>query len=214
MVFEQPDRFQLRTLTGERFLHSPATKNPGTKSGRRYDVRRICSLLSQWTIALRLFASLKEKKPRGCKIISSTAFATAIVSTFFPVLSRAYHLRRMDGPSRSMAAAAKTPGYCRTCRISCRDGAFRRPKILPSRPVTSRVAEGFYWLGRYLERAMNISKMIQVIETIEMEELPPPKGGSIARSGIGSCRPWNTQQERTAQHGQSDRAVPADARLQ
>ena len=48
---------------------------------------------------------------------------------------------------------------------------FRRPKILPARPVTSRVAEGFYWLGRYLERAMNISKMIQVIETIEMEEL-------------------------------------------
>src|SRR6202161_4801026 len=48
---------------------------------------------------------------------------------------------------------------------------FRRPKILPARPVTSRVAEGFYWLGRYLERALTISKMIQVIETIEMEEL-------------------------------------------
>jgi uncharacterized alpha-E superfamily protein len=48
---------------------------------------------------------------------------------------------------------------------------FRRPKVLPARPVTSRVAEGFYWLGRYLERAMTISKMIQVIETIEMEEL-------------------------------------------
>jgi uncharacterized alpha-E superfamily protein len=48
---------------------------------------------------------------------------------------------------------------------------YKRPKILSARPVTSRVAEGFYWLGRYLERAMNISRMIQVIETIEMEEL-------------------------------------------
>ena len=49
--------------------------------------------------------------------------------------------------------------------------AFRRPWILPTRQVTSRVAEGFYWLGRYLERALHVSKMIQYIETIEMEEL-------------------------------------------
>ena len=48
---------------------------------------------------------------------------------------------------------------------------YRRPKILPARPVTSRVAEGFYWLGRYLERTLHISKMIQVVETIEVEEL-------------------------------------------
>src|SRR5258708_14497728 len=48
---------------------------------------------------------------------------------------------------------------------------YRRPRILPARPVTSRVADGFYWLGRYLERTLNLAKMIQVIETIEMEEL-------------------------------------------
>jgi uncharacterized alpha-E superfamily protein len=48
---------------------------------------------------------------------------------------------------------------------------YRRPKTLPDRPVTIRVAEGFYWLGRYLERTLNISKMIQVVETIEVEEL-------------------------------------------
>ncbi len=44
-------------------------------------------------------------------------------------------------------------------------------KILPTRQVTSRVAESFYWLGRYLERAYHQANLIQVIETLETEEL-------------------------------------------
>jgi uncharacterized circularly permuted ATP-grasp superfamily protein/uncharacterized alpha-E superfamily protein len=41
----------------------------------------------------------------------------------------------------------------------------------PSRQVTSRVAEAFYWMGRYLERAYHQAYLIQVIETLETEEL-------------------------------------------
>ncbi len=41
----------------------------------------------------------------------------------------------------------------------------------PQRRVTSRLAEGFYWLGRYLERICSLTSMIQVIEAIELEEL-------------------------------------------
>jgi uncharacterized circularly permuted ATP-grasp superfamily protein/uncharacterized alpha-E superfamily protein len=41
----------------------------------------------------------------------------------------------------------------------------------PSRQVTSRVAEAFYWMGRYLERAHHQAYLIQVIETLETEEL-------------------------------------------
>ncbi|MHA3769974.1 circularly permuted type 2 ATP-grasp protein [Verrucomicrobiota bacterium sgz303538] len=41
----------------------------------------------------------------------------------------------------------------------------------PSREVTSRVAESFYWMGRYLERAYHQAYMIQAIETLETEEL-------------------------------------------
>ena len=40
-----------------------------------------------------------------------------------------------------------------------------------SRPVTSRVAESFYWMGRYLERAHHQSYLISVVETLETEEL-------------------------------------------
>lgn len=44
---------------------------------------------------------------------------------------------------------------------------------LPSQYVSSRVAEAFYWLGRYLERANNLASMIGVIEVLELEELNP-----------------------------------------
>ena len=42
---------------------------------------------------------------------------------------------------------------------------------LPPRQVTSRVAESFYWMGRYLERAHHQAYLINVIETLETEEL-------------------------------------------
>ena len=41
----------------------------------------------------------------------------------------------------------------------------------PPRLVTSRVAECFYWMGRYLERAHHQAYLISVIETLETEEL-------------------------------------------
>ncbi len=40
-----------------------------------------------------------------------------------------------------------------------------------ARQVTSRVADAFYWMGRYLERAYHQAYLIQVIETLETEEL-------------------------------------------
>jgi uncharacterized circularly permuted ATP-grasp superfamily protein/uncharacterized alpha-E superfamily protein len=48
----------------------------------------------------------------------------------------------------------------------------RVPEIsVAQRQVTSRVAESFYWMGRYLERAHHQAYLIQVIETLETEEL-------------------------------------------
>jgi uncharacterized circularly permuted ATP-grasp superfamily protein/uncharacterized alpha-E superfamily protein len=41
----------------------------------------------------------------------------------------------------------------------------------PKREVTSRVAESFYWTGRYLERAYHQAYLIQAVETLESEEL-------------------------------------------
>ena len=43
----------------------------------------------------------------------------------------------------------------------------------PAQYVTSRVAEAFYWIGRYLERAYSLAGMVGVIEALELEELNP-----------------------------------------
>ncbi len=53
------------------------------------------------------------------------------------------------------------------------DRARLREALLPSQHVSSRVAEAFYWTGRYLERAHNLAVMIGVIESLELEELNP-----------------------------------------
>lgn len=44
---------------------------------------------------------------------------------------------------------------------------------VPVHSVTSRVAEAYYWLGRYLERAYDLAGMISTIESLELEELNP-----------------------------------------
>jgi len=44
---------------------------------------------------------------------------------------------------------------------------------VPLHGVTSRVAEAYYWLGRYLERAYDLAGMVGVIESLELEELNP-----------------------------------------
>jgi uncharacterized circularly permuted ATP-grasp superfamily protein/uncharacterized alpha-E superfamily protein len=44
---------------------------------------------------------------------------------------------------------------------------------IPLHGVTSRVAESYYWLGRYLERAYDLAGMVSVIESLELEELNP-----------------------------------------
>lgn len=51
------------------------------------------------------------------------------------------------------------------------DRARLRDTLLPAQHVSSRVAEAFYWIGRYLERAHSLAVMISVIESLELEEL-------------------------------------------
>jgi uncharacterized circularly permuted ATP-grasp superfamily protein/uncharacterized alpha-E superfamily protein len=77
-----------------------------------------------------------------------------------------------------------------------------RESLNVTRKITSRVAESFYWLGRYLERLNSLAYMIQVIESLELEELnaaerkhyrpiwsrllPPIEGTQTSRRSIGS----------------------------
>lgn len=53
------------------------------------------------------------------------------------------------------------------------DPSLQIENQIPSHAVTSRVADAYYWMGRYLERAYDLSGMIGAIESLELEELNP-----------------------------------------
>ena len=172
MVFEQPDRFQLRTLTGESFLKFTG----GEKSWNeiRTEVRRAPHLFVAQPVedcAETLCFSQGKKTTRLQDHIVYGIRDGNRFEVFPGALTRVSATELGRTESQHGGGGKDTWVLQEVSTTITTAEPFRRPKILPARPVTSRVAEGFYWLGRYLERAMTVSKMIQVIETIEMEEL-------------------------------------------
>jgi uncharacterized circularly permuted ATP-grasp superfamily protein/uncharacterized alpha-E superfamily protein len=172
MVFEQPDRFQVRTLTGESFLKSTGEEKSWNEI--RTEVRRAPHLFVAQPIedcAETLCFSQGKKTTRLQDHIVYGVRDGNRFQVFPGALTRVSATEQGRTESQHGGGGKDTWVLQEVSTIISTAEPFRRPKMLPTRPVTSRVAEGFYWLGRYLERAMTISKMIQVIETIEMEEL-------------------------------------------
>ncbi len=172
MVFGQPDRFQIRGLTGESYLRFTGEEKSWNEI--RSEVRRAPHLFVAQPIEdcaeTLCFSHGKKITRRQDHIVYGIRNGTRF-DVFPGALTRVSSTE--DGRTESQHGGGSKDTWI-VQGITTNAPAtepFRRPKILPARPVTSRVAEGFYWLGRYLERAMTISKMIQVIETIEMEEL-------------------------------------------
>src|ERR1700737_4217981 len=172
LVFEQPERFQLRMLTGERFLKFTGNKkawNEIRTEVRRAPHRFVAQPIEDCVETL-CFNRGKRTKRLQDQIVYGIWNGNRL--DVFPGA-----LTRISATENGRTESEHGGGGKDTWVLQ--DAAeeiqaiepYRRPKILPARPVTSRVAEGFYWLGRYLERTLNLSKMIQVVETIEMEEL-------------------------------------------
>ncbi len=172
MVFEQPDRFQLRALTGERFLQFTGDERSWAEI--RTEVRRAPHLFvaqPKDDCAETLCFSQGKKATRLQDHIVYGIRDGDRLDVFSGALTRISATENGRTESQHGGGGKDTWVLQDVSTIVAAREPYQRPKILPARPVTSRVAEGFYWMGRYLERAMNISKMIQVIETIEMEEL-------------------------------------------
>jgi uncharacterized circularly permuted ATP-grasp superfamily protein/uncharacterized alpha-E superfamily protein len=172
MVMENLDSFQIRPLTGERFLAldqaakgAQEIENEVRKAPHRYVAQPLDD-------TARTLCSVKGKQVER---LQDHIIYGARTSNAFDVFPGA--LTRLSSSIQGRTESEHGGGGKDTWVLSPHltspavPPAFRRPWILPTRQVTSRVAEGFYWLGRYLERALHVSKMIQYIETIEMEEL-------------------------------------------
>jgi uncharacterized circularly permuted ATP-grasp superfamily protein/uncharacterized alpha-E superfamily protein len=172
VVFEQPERFQLRTLTGESFLKFTGEEKSWNEI--RTDVRRAPHLFvaqpAEDCAETLCFSHGKKTTRLQDHIVYGVRDGNRF-QVFPGALTRVSATEEGRTESQHGGGGKDTWVLQEISTAISTAEPFRRPKVLPARPVTSRVAEGFYWLGRYLERAMTISKMIQVIETIEMEEL-------------------------------------------
>jgi uncharacterized circularly permuted ATP-grasp superfamily protein/uncharacterized alpha-E superfamily protein len=172
MVLGQPDQFQIRTLTGERF--NQYTGDDKAWNEIRNEIRRTPNLYVAQPIEdcskTLCITGGKRSDRRQDHIIYGIRN-----NDRFEVFPGA--LTRVSATEAGRTESTHGGGGKDTWVLQSADlylppvEIFTRPRILPARPVTGRVASGFYWLGRYLERAMSVAKMIQVIETIEMEEL-------------------------------------------
>ncbi len=99
-----------------------------------------------------------------------------------------FGIRRADGSMQTLPGAltriSLSPGGFTASESGgggrdtwvCTTGAEERAATLQEAGVarqfvTSRVAESFYWLGRYLERARTLAGMVGAIENLEIEEI-------------------------------------------
>ncbi len=87
-------------------------------------------------------------------------------------------LTRVSSEENGFTASELGGGSKDTWVLSEGDGSESRHHALPraaetlsAAAVTSRVADSFYWLGRYLERAQSLAYMVGVVESLETEEL-------------------------------------------
>jgi uncharacterized circularly permuted ATP-grasp superfamily protein/uncharacterized alpha-E superfamily protein len=171
MVLEKLDQFQFRMLTGERALMAVDDQSA---SEIRLEARRSPFL---WVAQPRADAVHTVSYVRGHRTLrrqdhiiygmrgpeSFNVFPGALTRVSADLAGRTESEHGGGGKDTWVMRDSRSQ-LSRTVR-------FRRSIVRPGERVTSRVAESFYWLGRYIERAFGVAKMVQAIEAVEMEEL-------------------------------------------
>lgn len=212
MVLSQPEKYRIRPLTGERILGHPLGLAPTEEqlAAIKIEVRKhpqtFVAQISGDGELTPCFSNGKLTERLQDHIIFALRRGTSY--EIFPGA-----LTRVAPPGSQLTASFFGSGS-KDSWVSARAGGEETgnplqistaPYLPPSRQVTSRVADGFYWMGRYLERALSMAYMIQVVETLELEELtsaerklyrpmwnrilPPlePAAGATGRRSIASA---------------------------
>ena len=115
--------------------------------------------------------------------------SAARISTCCPAASPASPCARARWSSTPRrAAAAKIPGCSKPATAPWRSAAIRRSAAIAmpqTKPLLSRVADSVYWMGRYIERAENVARFLDVNHNL-MLDLP---AGLLPTSGSPSSTP-------------------------
>ncbi len=176
-VLDRLDEFDIRPLYGEPIVHHADSTEEGVKKLRELLAQQPQNYVAQPRQAGALTACLDARgaldERRQDHIIFALRGADASYEVFPGALTRVsledsiFTASELGGGSKDtwVLAGENEPGL-RVPAVS-RAPESREPQLL----VTSRVADSFYWLGRYLERARSLAYMVGVVESLETEEL-------------------------------------------
>ncbi len=174
-VLDRLDDFDIRPLYGEQIVHSAASTATDGKKLRKLLSEEPQHYVAQprdsgaTTVCLDRRGALDDRRQ------DHIVFALRSPGGEYDVFPGA--LTRVSAPDRIFTASELGGGGKDTWVLS--DHADpQRPRVAlppdqagPAARVTSRVADSFYWLGRYLERASSLACMVGVVESLETEEL-------------------------------------------
>jgi uncharacterized circularly permuted ATP-grasp superfamily protein/uncharacterized alpha-E superfamily protein len=177
-VLDQLENFCLRPLYGERIL-TPPPGEPLTPSRHRRILKEISPRFSAYvaqpahTEALTLCFPQGQSTPR---LQDHMVFGLRKGFGCWEIFPGA--LTRVSSGESNFVASELQGGSKDTWVLSSPEHPAPKTEAIrladgrpPVNYITSRVAESFYWIGRYLERAADLATMISTIEGLELEEL-------------------------------------------
>ena len=175
-VIDRLDDFDVRPLYGEPIVHHAQSTPAEIKKLRRLLASEPQNFVAQPRTAGALTVSLDGRGGLDERRQDHILFAMRNAAGDYDILPGA--LTRVSAGDEGFTASELGGGSKDTWVLSDEVSADQRtaapPRVtdLPPPPkVTSRVADSFYWLGRYLERAQGLAYMIGVVESLETEEL-------------------------------------------
>ncbi len=180
MVLANLESYQIRSVVGyEIYSASPGKQGRVNDEFIRQEIRRNASQFVAQPIGADAGTVCFENGKRVEKVQDHLVFALRTGSNIevFPgALTRVFDTKAPfddnSVPWTSKDTWVLTDGVGESLPVPQKKRPRRfREADARARQVTSRVADAFYWMGRYLERAYHQAYLIQVIETLETEEL-------------------------------------------
>ena len=177
-VLDRLDEFDIRPLYGEPLVHHAAATAAEEKNMRRLLAAEPQNFVAQPRVAGALTVSLDRRGGLDERRQDHIVFALRNATGEYDVLPGA--LTRVSVEENGFTASELGGGSKDTWVLALaaegETGARQSPGLraaenLSASAVTSRVADSFYWLGRYLERAQSLAYMVGVVESLETEEL-------------------------------------------
>ena len=175
-VLDRLDEFDVRPLYGEPIVHHAQSTPAEIKKLRRLLASEPQNFVAQPRTAGALTVSLDGRGALDERRQDHILFALRNAAGDYDILPGA--LTRVSVENEGFTASELGGGSKDTWVLSDEASVDQRatapPRVTdlaPPSKVTSRVADSFYWLGRYLERAQGLAYMIGVVESLETEEL-------------------------------------------